>query len=118
VNNVFSKNLPLNLEFPFAHVVGRSVNQKQDGRFLVSDVLRVKDVAKMLNCSESLVRRADMKQRLGAFTIGKRGIRFHRRAVEAYMHQAAVNVPESGEQTPGRAQKRRKSKLTSVYDLW
>ncbi|GAB7023954.1 hypothetical protein JCM12178A_25130 [Salidesulfovibrio brasiliensis] len=84
----------------------------------MSDVLRVKDVAKMLNCSESLMRRADMKQRLGAFIVGKRGIRFHREAVEAYMRLGSVDAPEHevcGERITSR---RRKVKLTSAHSLW
>ncbi|WP_460139360.1 helix-turn-helix domain-containing protein [Salidesulfovibrio brasiliensis] len=82
------------------------------------EVLKVKDVAKMLNCSESLVRRADMKQRLGAFTVGKRGIRFHRQAVEAYMRQGCVNVSEREVSKGCDAPRQRKRKLTSLHDLW
>jgi hypothetical protein len=50
--------------------------------------------------------------------VGKRGIRFHREAVEAYMRQGSVNAPEHEACGERGTPRRRKVKLTSAHSLW
>jgi len=48
--------------------------------------LTTKEVAAILNCSESLVRRKDMKNKLGAFYIGVDGLRYPEDKVDQYVN--------------------------------
>jgi excisionase family DNA binding protein len=81
------------------------------------DILTVKDVAKMLGCSESLIRRAYMKAALGAFVVGERGIRFHRDKIDAYIARKTVKfVPADNEST--KSNRRKARNLTSSHGLW
>ncbi|MGX7947715.1 helix-turn-helix transcriptional regulator [Oleidesulfovibrio alaskensis] len=77
-------------------------------------LLTVRDVATLLSCSESLVRRADMKQALGAVRIGKRGVRFKRELIEAYLQSQRTDSTEC------KSEKKvhKKSMLTSKHGLW
>ncbi len=47
--------------------------------------LTTREVARLLNCSESLARRKDMKEVLGAFYIGKKSLRYPQQKVELYL---------------------------------
>lgn len=83
----------------------------------MEDVLTVKQVAQLLGCCESLVRRRDMKVRLKAFVVGKRGIRFHREHVDAYLARNIVRASDQPDDVPV-ARKRRRKNLTDKHKLW
>lgn len=83
----------------------------------MEDVLTVKQVAQLLGCCESLVRRRDMKVRLKAFVVGKRGIRFHREHVDDYLVRNTVGVSDQPADVPV-ARKRQRKNLTDKHKLW
>lgn len=83
----------------------------------MEDVLTVKQVAQLLGCSESLVRRNDMKAHLKAFVVGKRGIRFHREHVDAYLVRNTVGTSDQPADDP-TVRKRQRKNLTDKHKLW
>lgn len=83
----------------------------------MSDILTVKQVAALIGCSESLVRRSDMKVALGAFIVGKRGLRFYRHMVDQYIERMTVRN-ETPTVTIPKVRSRQKRNLTSKHDLW
>lgn len=81
----------------------------------MTNALKVKDVARMLNCSESLVRSPAMLAALGAFRIGKRGIRFHQDQLKAYIARGQVG---HAEKTPVAGEGGSRSDLTDRHGIW
>ncbi|WP_264983628.1 helix-turn-helix domain-containing protein [Pseudodesulfovibrio portus] len=81
----------------------------------MSNALKVKDVARILNCSESLVRTPAMLAALGAFRIGKRGIRFHHDLLEAYIARGQIG---HAEKTPVTDEGGSRSNLTDRHGIW
>jgi hypothetical protein len=81
----------------------------------MSNALKVKDVARILNCSESLVRTPAMLAALGAFRIGKRGIRFHHDLLKAYIARGQVG---HAEKTPVLDEGASRSDLTDRHGIW
>ena len=81
--------------------------------------LTTKEVAALLNCSESLVRRNDMKIKLGAFYIGKRTLRFPKDQVDTYINvqkkQSSENISE---ELAAVKKTLRRKKLHSKFDLF
>lgn len=78
-------------------------------------LLTVREVATLLSCSESLVRRADMKQALCAIRVGKRGVRFKRELIEAYLQSQIISCDGSHVE---KEKINKKRALTSKYGLW
>ncbi len=77
-------------------------------------LLTAKEVAELLHCSVSLVRRADMKHRLGALYISARGLRFREDLVERFiLDQEPPERPTELEARPRRARK-----IASRHGLW
>lgn len=82
-----------------------------------NEVLTVKEVAIIVGCSESLVRRADMRANLGGYRVGKRGLRFKKEKVEAYIQANTFRASDQPDDAPA-AKKRKPRNLTSRHDLW
>lgn len=81
--------------------------------------LTTKEVAALLNCSESLVRRQDMKEKLGAFYIAKRALRFPEDKVDAYINLQKKQSSESPSEEAAAVKKtHRRKKLHSKFDLF
>ncbi|WP_338667682.1 hypothetical protein [Pseudodesulfovibrio methanolicus] len=80
----------------------------------MSNVLKVKDVARILNCSESLVRTPAMLAALRAFRIGKRGVRFHHDLLKAYIARGQV---DQAEKTPITDEGGSRSDLTDRHGI-
>jgi hypothetical protein len=81
----------------------------------MSNALKVKDVARILNCSESLVRTPAMLAALGAFRIGKRGIRFHHDLLKAYIARGQLG---RAEKAPISDEGGSRSDLTDRHGIW
>ncbi|MBI9081310.1 MAG: helix-turn-helix domain-containing protein [Pseudodesulfovibrio sp.] len=96
---------------------GSPARQNQLKVVNVGEVLTVKQVAKLLGCSESLVRRSDMKVLLKAFVVGKRGIRFHRDHVDAYLTRNTVRTSDKSDDVLV-VRKRQRKNLTDKHKLW
>lgn len=79
--------------------------------------MTVREVAEMFRCSESLIRRSDVKKALGAFVVGKGTIRFFRHKVEQYIERQTVGTINLHGNTsdPGTG---RNGHLTSNHGLW
>ncbi|MBI9079509.1 MAG: helix-turn-helix domain-containing protein [Pseudodesulfovibrio sp.] len=83
----------------------------------MDEKLTVNDVAKILGCSPSLVRRGDMREALGGFRVGKRGIRFYSHKVAEYIARNAFSASVQPESKP-RQRIRNSKNLTSGHELW
>lgn len=78
-----------------------------------------KEVAALLNCSESLVRRKDMKEKLGAFYIGKKALRYPKESVDSYINEQKKQSSEKTSEAPTAVKNtHRRKKLHSKFDLF
>ena len=81
--------------------------------------LTTKEVAMLLNCSESLVRRQDMKKKLGAFYIAKRALRFPEDKVDAYVNlQKKQSSENASEEAAAVKNTHCRKKLHSKFNLF
>ncbi|OBQ55197.1 helix-turn-helix domain-containing protein [Halodesulfovibrio spirochaetisodalis] len=81
--------------------------------------LTTKEVATLLNCSESLVRRSDMKKKLCAFYIGKKALRYPKEAVDSYINdQMKLSSAHHSEDKIKVQNTHRRKKLHSKFDLF
>ena len=83
----------------------------------MSEVMTVREVAAMLRCSESLIRRSDVKKALGAFVVGKSSIRLFRHRVEEYINRQMVTTIDLPVDTSG-SPAGSNGNLTSSHGLW
>ncbi|KAF1077348.1 AlpA family transcriptional regulator [Halodesulfovibrio sp. MK-HDV] len=81
--------------------------------------LTTKEVAAILNCSESLVRRQDMKEKLGAFYIAERALRFPKDQVDEYINVQKKQSSDNSSEEPAAVKKTlHRKKLHSNFDLF
>ncbi|MFA9395573.1 MAG: helix-turn-helix domain-containing protein [Halodesulfovibrio sp.] len=81
--------------------------------------LTTKEVAAILNCSESLVRRKDMKNKLGAFYIGVDGLRYPEDKVDQYVNNQKERASQQFAEDKAEVKKtHRRKKLHSNFDLF